>query len=106
MQVMHETNFLRSEVFNQNNNLFGMRLPKKRQTLATGENLKHATFKSLKDSVKDYFMRQENFGISKANDMAYMKSTIESNYAEDKNYFDKWVAHVDNFTNNPLDYLL
>ena len=106
MQVMHETNFLRSEVLNQNNNLFGMRLPKKRATLATGENLKHATFRNLKDSVKDYFMRQENFGISKANDMAYMKSTIESNYAEDKNYFDKWVAHVDNFTNNPLDYLL
>jgi len=52
-QAMFETSKFTSNVFLENNNMFGMKLPKKRSTLATGENLDHATFKSLSDSVQD-----------------------------------------------------
>jgi hypothetical protein len=51
--AMHETGVFSSNIYLENNNLFGMKLPTIRETRATGENRGHATFASLEDSVKD-----------------------------------------------------
>ena len=51
-----ETGNYTSAVFEENNNLFGMRLPRKRPTTATGSNLGHAVFNSRLDSIYDLVM--------------------------------------------------
>lgn len=89
-QAWHETGGFTSPVFLQNNNLFGMRLPKKRETYATGSNLNHATFKNHYDSIRDYFKRQKSFRIPNVSDSQYMTLTQQSGYAEDKKYIEKW----------------
>jgi len=53
-QAAFETGNFTSDIFKENNNLFGMKLPRVRQTLATGENRGHATFKSIADSIEDF----------------------------------------------------
>ncbi len=91
-QAWHETGNFSSQVYNENKNIFGMRHPSKRKTLSQGSQHGHARYKSVKDSIVDYFYRQENFRIPNSNDEQYMLDTVRSNYAEDKNYLTKWKA--------------
>lgn len=89
-QAVHETGDFKSKIFRENNNLFGMRQAKVRKNYATGTKSGHATFKTHNDSIRDYFERQKNFRISAVNDEEFILSTVNSNYAEDKNYLSKW----------------
>jgi hypothetical protein len=58
-QALLETGHFKSAVFIENHNLFGMKLPSQRQTLAIGKNRGHAKYKTWQDSVKDYKMWQD-----------------------------------------------
>jgi len=58
-QSMLETGYFKSDIFLYNNNLFGMRQPKKRRTLSKGPNRGHASFDNWQDSVSDYKMWQD-----------------------------------------------
>ncbi|QQV90348.1 mannosyl-glycoprotein endo-beta-N-acetylglucosaminidase [Cellulophaga phage Omtje_3] len=89
-QAWHETGDFKSPVYEQNKNLFGMRHPSKRKTLSQGSNLSHAVFKNHKDSIVDYFYRQQNFRIPNTSDTLYMQATVKSGYAEDTSYLTKW----------------
>lgn len=79
-----ETGYYKSKVFIENNNLFGMRLPKQRITTALGENLNHATYDSWQDSVIDYAIYQSTY-LRKMNKKEYIQY-LKVNYAEDKQY--------------------
>lgn len=93
-QIMHETGNLSSEVFKQNHNLFGMREAKQRKRSVEGTNLGHALYKNHSQSIVDYFLRQKNFRISNQSDTEYIDATVNSNYAEDKNYKAKWLNTI------------
>lgn len=86
-QAKHETGDFESDILKENNNLFGMKQAKVRKNYATGTNRGHATYKSKWDSIRDYFERQKNFNIPTKN---YMVETVNSGYAEDQKYLDKW----------------
>ena len=101
-QAYHETGNFTSKVFKQNKNPFGMRQAKIRKNFATGTSLGHATFSSLFNSVRDYFERQKNFRIDSTNDSKFMVSTVNSNYAEDKLYLQKWQKTVDTIKISPV----
>jgi hypothetical protein len=58
-QCLLETGHFSSDVFKENHNLFGMKVPSQRQTLAIGKNRGHAKYKNWQDSVKDYKMWQD-----------------------------------------------
>jgi hypothetical protein len=58
-QSMLETGHFKSDIFLDNNNLFGMKHPRQRQTLSKGPNRGHASFDKWQDSVKDYKMWQD-----------------------------------------------
>jgi hypothetical protein len=58
-QCMLETGYFKSDIFLDNNNLFGMKHPRQRQTLSKGPNRGHASFDNWQDSVKDYKMWQD-----------------------------------------------
>ena len=87
-QAILETGWFNSSSFKQGNNLFGMRVPKKRETLANGSYLAHARYKHWTDSVKDYKMWQKyhiNRGKSTDNYYAFLTSI---GYATAGNYID------------------
>lgn len=83
-QAKIETGNFKSKVFIENNNLFGMRFPGNRVTLAKGENLKHAVYDNWQESVIDYAIYQSTY-LRKYSRSEYLKF-LELNYAENKNY--------------------
>lgn len=89
-QAKHETGNFTSRIFKENKNAFGMRQPSIRENSVSGSALGHATFTSLFNSVRDYFQRQRYFKIGGQSDDQFMVNTIDSNYAEDKQYLQKW----------------
>jgi hypothetical protein len=52
-QVILETGNFSSRVYKQNNNLFGMRLPKSRLTTATSSNYGYAVYPDVFSSIED-----------------------------------------------------
>jgi hypothetical protein len=64
-QATWESGHFKSKVFQENNNLFGMKLAHQRDTTAIGENRRHAKYKTWQDSVKDYKLWQDSNGMSK-----------------------------------------
>lgn len=84
-QAVLESGHFDSDIFKENNNLFGMKKPSVRKTLATGENRGHATFKNWVDSVRDYKMFQDQNGYSNLSVNDYMKK-LGTDYCPGCNY--------------------
>lgn len=61
-QAAFETGNFTSRIFYENNNLFGMKLAKKRETTAKGENRGHAVYDNIKDSIQDFVLYYKAFG--------------------------------------------
>jgi flagellum-specific peptidoglycan hydrolase FlgJ len=79
-----------SKVFKENNNLFGMKLPKFRPTTALGEKNNHSYYSHWRQSVVDYAIWQ-SFVMNPEN-VASEKNWIEylnRMYAEDGSYGEK-----------------
>jgi uncharacterized FlgJ-related protein len=60
-QAVLESGHFKSIVCRNNNNLFGMKYPKVRETMATGSNRGYAIFPDWKASVQDYKLWQDRF---------------------------------------------
>lgn len=84
-QATWESGHFGSDIFKENNNLFGMKKPAVRKTLATGENRGHATYKNWVDSVKDYKLFQDENGYSGLSYDQYMKK-LDTDYCPGCNY--------------------
>ena len=61
-----ETGWFKSDVYHQCNNLFGMRMPKSRITLAEGSKLNHAFYNVVYDSFVDYLLWLTAFGFNQS----------------------------------------
>ncbi len=77
-QAKIESGNYKSNIFIENNNLFGMRMPGNRITLATGENSKFAVYDNWRESVIDYAIYQST----------YLKNYSRAEYLQflDRNY--------------------
>lgn len=97
-QAQHETGNFTSIAYFDANNLFGMRHPKKRQTLSIGKfnaGRNHsdlATFRTKADSVIDRILWDVEFNNSKFMPVDdYMSEVVNNdNYATDPDYIEKW----------------
>jgi flagellum-specific peptidoglycan hydrolase FlgJ len=89
-QTILESGNFSSKVAKQNNNLFGMRMPKIRETTAIGQRYGYARYYNWKDSVKDYKLWQEAL-LKKYPNMTrgQYKSYINRIYSIGKNYISK-----------------
>jgi len=69
-----------------------MRQPRKRSTTATGSNLFHATYNSIEDSLNDWFLWWQMYGVTiqMLDNMTYVQMVT---YMKGKNYF------TDSYTN-------
>lgn len=88
-QAAFETGNFTSNIFNKNHNLFGMKLPKVRNTTATGERFGHAIFDSDYDSIKDYRLYWLNFSYPEQ--FASLREFIER--LKSKGYFEADLEH-------------
>jgi len=80
-QARLETGDFISNIFKENNNCFGMKLPKHRPTLAIGLNRHSAVYINWLDSVKDLRMWQDYYM-----DRGYDLNKLLSIYCPEKNY--------------------
>jgi len=77
-----------SEVFKNNNNMFGMRKAYQRITTAQSEKMTYAYYKDWRESVFDYAMYQSEAMGSVSNENEYY-AKLGSRYAEDPQYIFK-----------------
>lgn len=84
-QAIEETGRFKSAVFKQNNNLFGLKIPNLRPTLAVGENLNHAKFKNWHDSLVEMALWQAQNTNNIYTKEEYFK-LLDAIYAEKEGY--------------------
>jgi len=87
-QAKLETGHFTSKSFTRHNNLFGMKVPKSRLTVATGESFGHARYDHWTYSVMDYALFQSTFARKIRTRKGYMRY-LSRNYAEDDSYVQK-----------------
>lgn len=88
-QAILESGHFNSKLFKINNNLFGMRLPKKRETTATGKNLGYAKYRDWTESVKDYALFQQFITRKKSYTQAEYYNYLDRVYCESSGYSSK-----------------
>jgi len=86
-QAILETGNFTSIIFKENNNMFGMKLPRIRATKATGENRGHALFDNWEDSLDDYGMYYNAYLKNLSEEEYY--GFLRQYYAEDPKYINK-----------------
>jgi len=87
-QAKIETGNFTSKIFKENNNMFGMKLPERRQTTAVGESRNHAKYTNWIQSIRDYKLWQDQMIHKAPTKHAYL-AYLKRNYAQDKNYIKK-----------------
>lgn len=83
-----ESGFYSSKIFKENNNLFGMKKPMSRATLAKGTKRGHAYYDHWTESVIDYALFQSRYMSHLKNEEAYL-NYLGAHYAEDPKYVSK-----------------
>lgn len=91
-QILIETGHFKDEVFKHNNNLFGMRLAKQRLTLATGDNLRHATYETVEESLYDRLIYEAMY-LNKFNRDEYLMF-LDRVYAEAGGKYSKMIESL------------
>jgi hypothetical protein len=91
-QSILETGHYTSRIFEENNNLFGMKEAKARSTTALGTQLGHAYYNNWKESVLDYALFQNAYMNKIRKEKQYLKY-LDKNYAEATGY-DKTILKV------------
>jgi len=98
LQSRLETGFYSSDIFLNANNLFGMKYPTRRPTVATGTYKEHAKYAHWSDSVIDYVLWQEYYqsrgymiedGGDNESYLVFLKCIP---YAQDPRYISKLVT--------------
>ena len=83
-QALKESANFTSDIFKENHNLFGMKIPERRSTVAIGVNRGHAVYLNWKMSIIDYALFQEAYMRNLSEDEYFEK--LGRIYAQDKNY--------------------
>lgn len=81
-QAAHETGNFTSDIFKQNNNLFGMKYAK--QKFAAGEKNGHAYYNTLEDSAKDFkiYYSLNDYNPTYKDIQTYIEALKEKKYFE------------------------
>lgn len=84
-QALIESSSFKSDIFIENNNMFGMREAKSRATTALGTNRGHAYYNNWRECAIDYALYQNAY-LKGLNEESYLKY-LQTNYAEAENYY-------------------
>ena len=97
-QSVLESGHYQSEVFKANNNMFGMKMPRIRETVALGKNLGYALYNNWQSSITDYMLWQKNVMKTKTFSRAQYYAYLDKRYAH-KGYSAKVKQLVKRFNN-------
>jgi flagellum-specific peptidoglycan hydrolase FlgJ len=86
-QAILESGHFNSDVFRQNNNVFGIRLPKKRETTAIGSKMGYAVYDDICLSIEDRLLYEKRY-LSKFTKEQYY-NYLNRVYAKNKVYSKK-----------------
>lgn len=86
-QAKLESGNFTSRVFKENNNLFGMKVPARRNHLTIGKNLGYAIFEDWQQSVIDYALFQQTYFRGNTEQDYY--NWLNRIYSIDDNYINK-----------------
>lgn len=84
-QAILESGHFKSKLFKNNNNLFGFRQAKRRETTSIGTKNGYAYYKSWKECVIDYQMYSKRYLSHIKTEEDYIKY-LNKHYSESKNY--------------------
>jgi uncharacterized FlgJ-related protein len=87
-QAKLESGNFKSTIFLENNNLFGMKVARRRPTTNKGENRGHAYFNSWRECVVDYAFYQAAYLNEIKTESQYLQY-LRENYAENPQYYEK-----------------
>ena len=93
-QSILETGHWESRIYQENNNLFGMKQARARATTAKGTQLGHAYYDDWKESVTDYALYQAAYLNKLRTEKKYL-NYLDRNYAEAKNYDKNLIAIIE-----------
>lgn len=85
MQAKIESANYSSGIFKRNNNLFGMKVPRSRVTVAEAGRNGYAEYQTWKESVNDYAFWQFSHNVTELSQEEYLQY-LGKIYAEDPNY--------------------
>lgn len=89
-QAILESGNFKSKIAKENNNFFGMRLPKNRETTAVGQKSGYARYLSWKESIKDFKLWQDSLFKKRPNmTRSQYLSYISRIYSETPNYISR-----------------
>jgi flagellum-specific peptidoglycan hydrolase FlgJ len=92
-QAQIETGHFTSPIFKENNNLFGMKVAKKRPTTNKGEEKGHAYYDTWKESVVDYAFYSAQYLSDIKTEKEYLQY-LRQNYAKDTSYVPKIIKQM------------
>lgn len=101
-QALVESSHFSSDIFKYNHNLFGMKQPRVRCTLAKGTKRNHAYFDHWTESVIDYALYQSAYMRNIKSEEDYF-AHLSRTYAEDPQYISKLKSII---SNNNLDHYI
>jgi len=87
-QAQLETGGFTSNIFRENNNLFGMKQAMRRSSTNKGEQFGHAYYDTWRESVLDYALYQCRY-LSDITTRGEYLQYLKQNYAADPNYYNK-----------------
>ncbi len=87
-QILLETGHFKSKLYSENNNLFGMKFPKQRETTAIQEKNGYAYYSSLESCLKDRLLWDETYAAKIDSKEEYYK-LLGKVYAGDASYIEK-----------------
>ena len=93
-QSILETGYWESRIYQENNNLFGMKQARARATTAKGTQLGHAFYDDWRSSVIDYALYQAAYLNKLRTENKYL-TYLDINYAEAKNYDKNLIAIIE-----------
>lgn len=85
-QIMLESGNLKSKLSTSNNNIIGMRHPKKRETTSLGSKNGYAKYMTWFDCVIDYMLYQKNVINGKEMTKKQYLALINKKYSESRDY--------------------
>ena len=91
-QILLETGNFKSAVYLHNKNIFGFRVAKSRLTTQSGENLKHATYKTVEDCIVDRLLYDAKYMNNLSKEEYY--SFLDRLYAEAGSNYSKTLKQI------------
>ena len=88
-QALLESGHFTSALYRTNNNLFGMKRARQRETTATGQKRGYATYTHWSLSLKDYRLMQMYYEKKGQSMRDYYAFLLTIGYAQDKKYIEK-----------------